>query len=43
MVTVENLLFTFVLLNKGVPDVVTIYFVLVKQKKENRCVSDHEK
>ena len=30
-------LFTFVLLNGDVPDVETIYFVLMEQKKEN-CV-----
>ena len=35
MATVENLLFTFVLLNEGVPDVETIYFVSTEQKKEN--------
>ena len=28
-----DLLFTFVLLNIGVPDVETIYFVLIEQKK----------
>ena len=43
--TVENLLFTFFLLNGGVPDVETIYFVSTKQKKElfteiTRFVSD---
>ena len=28
-------LFIFVLLNRGVPDVETIYFVLIEQKKYN--------
>ena len=31
--TVENLLFTFALLNGGVSDVETIYFVSVEQKR----------
>ena len=35
MATVENLLFTFVLLNRDVPDVETIYFVSIEQKKVN--------
>ena len=48
MATVENLLFTFVLLNEGVPDVETIYFVSTEQKKElfteiTRFVSDHDR
>ena len=29
----ENLLFEFVLLNRGIPDVKTIYFVSIEQKK----------
>ena len=29
------LLFTFVLLNRGVPDVETIYFLSTEQKKKN--------
>ena len=33
MATVEKILFTFVLLNGGVPDVETIYFVSAEQKK----------
>ena len=33
--TVANLLFTFVLLNTGVSDVETIYFVSIEQKKDN--------
>ena len=32
--TVENILCTFVLLNGGVPDVETIYFVSIEQKKD---------
>ena len=33
MATVEKILFTFVLLNGGIPDVETIYFVSAEQKK----------
>ena len=33
--TVENILFTFVLLNRDLPDVETIYFVSIEQKKQN--------
>ena len=32
--TVENILCTFVLLNGGVPDAETIYFVSIEQKKD---------
>ena len=31
----EDLLFTFVLLNRGVPDVKTVYVVSIEQKKQN--------
>ena len=33
--TTEHLLFTFVLLKGGVPDVEAIYFASIEQKKEN--------
>ena len=35
MAAVENILCTFVLLNRDHPDVETIYFVPIEQKKEN--------
>ena len=28
-----DLLFTFILLNRGIPDIETVYFVSVEQKK----------
>ena len=46
MAALENLLFTFVLSKRGVPDVETIYLVLIKKRELlseiTRCVSDHE-
>ena len=41
LATVENLLFIFVLLNVGVSDVKTIYFVSVEQKRKN-CLQKYQ-
>ena len=35
MAALENLLFTFVLLHRGILDFEAIYFVSIEQKKEN--------
>ena len=43
-----GLLFTSVVLNRGVPDIEIIYFISIEQKKElfkeiTRCVSEQER